>query len=136
MQTETVIPVASEDLILEKRREVKNCVQVAVVTHRCTELLDEALASESVQVERVPINKIISEIPKVREEEDTVIVPVVEEVLVVEHRLLLKEEVRVRRVRELKRYQEYVDIRKQEGIVRLTKTKIAAKNAAADLENK
>ena len=120
MQKEIVIPVASEDLIVEKRREAKNCVQVSIVSHKCREQLEGVLASESVEVERVPVNKFITEIPKLREEGDTVIVPVVEEVLVVEHRLLLKEEIHVRRVRTARQYQQYVDLRKQKGIVRRT----------------
>ena len=39
--------------------------------------------------------------PTIREEGDTIVIPIVEEMLVIERRLLLKEEVRVRRVRSM-----------------------------------
>jgi len=55
--------------------------------------------------------------PAVREEGDTIIVPIVEEVLVIERRLFLKEEVRIRRVRSTERHQESVIIRHQEAVV-------------------
>lgn len=53
------------------------------------------LEHEVVDVERVPIGEDIPEIPPVRQEGDTTVVPVVEEILVVEKRLRLVEEVRI-----------------------------------------
>ena len=51
------------------------------------------------------------------EEGDTIILPVVEEVLVVERRLILKEEVRLRRVRTTRRHTETVTVREQVAVV-------------------
>ena len=48
---------------------------------------------------------------------ETVMPLLVEEVLVIERRLLLKEEVRVRRVRSTERYQESVTLRHHEAVV-------------------
>jgi stress response protein YsnF len=53
----------------------------------------------------------------VREEGDCIIFPVVEEVLKVQRVLMLKEEVRIRRVKGTERYQERVTLRKQEAVV-------------------
>jgi uncharacterized protein (TIGR02271 family) len=50
-----------------------------------------------VEVERVPVNKAVSQLPSVRLEGSTTIIPVVEEVVVVEKRLILVEEIHVRR---------------------------------------
>jgi len=55
--------------------------------------------------------------PAVRDEGDTIVIPIVEEVLVIERRLLLKEEVRVRRVRSTERHQETVTLRHHEAVV-------------------
>jgi stress response protein YsnF len=55
--------------------------------------------------------------PAIRNEGDTVVIPIVEEVLVIERRLLLKEEVRVRRVRSTERHQESVTLRHHEAVV-------------------
>ena len=59
----------------------------------------DSLFSEEADVRRVPVNRVITEIPQTRQEGDVTIVPVVEEVLVVEKRLLLKEEIHIERKR-------------------------------------
>jgi stress response protein YsnF len=55
--------------------------------------------------------------PSVREEGDTLIVPIVEEAVVVERRLVVKEEIHVRRIRRTENYEERVKVRKQEAVV-------------------
>lgn len=117
MQDETVIPILGEDVIFEKRRRAKRRVRVSTVTRQQEEQLDCELLRENVELERVPIGKIISEVPAVREEGDSVIIPVVEEVLVVERRLLLKEEIRVHRTKKMERHHECIIVRRQEGVV-------------------
>ena len=52
-----------------------------------------------------------------REDGDTLIIPIVEEVVVVQRRLVLKEEVRVRRKRETQPYRQCVVVRKQEAVI-------------------
>jgi uncharacterized protein (TIGR02271 family) len=60
------------------------------------ETWDAALTTETVTVERVPVNALVEgEAPQTREEDGVIIIPVLEEVLVVEKRLLLREEVRL-----------------------------------------
>ena len=55
--------------------------------------------------------------PAIRQEGDVTIVPVVEEIVVVERRLMLKEELHVRRVRSTHRHEETVTLRYQEAEV-------------------
>ncbi|MCX6622492.1 MAG: DUF2382 domain-containing protein [Acidobacteria bacterium] len=62
-------------------------------------VFDEPLFIEDVQVERVPVNRIIDTPAETRQEGDVTIVPVMEEVVMIERRLLLKEEVRITRHR-------------------------------------
>jgi hypothetical protein len=62
-------------------------------------LLDEPLFSEDVTVERVPVNRFINGPAQTRQEGDTTIIPVVEEVITIQKRLLLREEVRITRKR-------------------------------------
>lgn len=62
-------------------------------------LVDEPLYVEDVEVERVPVNRIVDGPVETRQEGDITIIPVVEEVVSIQKRLLLKEEVRVRRRR-------------------------------------
>jgi stress response protein YsnF len=114
---ETVIPLFEEELSVSRRVVPTSRVQVSRVTHSHEHLVDELLERERVEVERVAIDKPIDHMPSVREEGDCLIFPVVEEVLKIERVLVLKEEVRIRRVKGTERYQERVTLRKQEAVV-------------------
>jgi len=124
-----VVPLLTEELSVAKQQVVTGRVQISTVTREEAALVNEVLASEHVEIERVPVGKAVDHAPAVREEGDTLIIPVVEEVLVVERRLLLKEEVRVRRVRQEARHQERVNVRRQE--VTITRHPAAKEGAAA-----
>jgi len=124
---EIVVPLLTEELSVSKRVVPKGRVRVSRVTRQHEELVDELLAREYVQVERTAIGRPVDAIPAVREDGDTIIIPIVEEVLTVERRLVLKEEVRIRKIRETERYQERVTLRKQEAVV----TRLPVENSAA-----
>ena len=89
-----VIPVVAEEISIGTEQVTRGVVRVHkhVVTEEKT--VDAAVSAEEVVVERLPINQLVEgDAPEVREENGTVIIPVLEEVLVVEKRLLLREEV-------------------------------------------
>ena len=92
-------------------------MRVSRVTHDHQQLVDELLEHEKVEVEIIPLGHDIEAMPSVRQEGDVTIIPVVEEVLRMERRLVLKEEVHIRRVKQVERHQESVTLRKQEAIV-------------------
>lgn len=114
---EIIVPLLAEEISVSKRTVSKGRVQVSRVTRQHEQLVDELLGREHVEIERRPIDKPVYTVPAVREEGDTVIIPIIEEVLMVERRLVLKEEVRIRRIREAERHQERVTLRKQEAVV-------------------
>jgi uncharacterized protein (TIGR02271 family) len=114
---ETVWPLATEDISVSKRVVPKDQVQIAQVTRQREQLVDELLARENVAVERTVIGRPIDAIPAVREEGDVIVIPLVEEVLTIERRLVLKEEVRIRKVRETEHHQERVTLRQQDVVV-------------------
>ncbi len=93
-----VLPLMTERLAVTRRR-IEHVVQVATVTQERGLRVDEALAHGRIEIEWMPIGRTIGAVPLVREEDDTTVMPVAEEVVVVERRLVLKEEVRIRRVR-------------------------------------
>jgi uncharacterized protein (TIGR02271 family) len=103
-------------------------VRVAKVTRTRDQNIDELLARTSVEVNRVPVGRLIDAMPAVREDGDLTIVPIVEETVVVERRLLLKEELHIRRVQTTERHQETVKLRYQTAEV----TRTPAKNPATD----
>ena len=107
----------AEELSVDKETLETGRVRITTRTREREVLVDENLAREHVEIERVPVGSRIYAVPKVRQEGDTTIVPVVEEALVVERRLMLKEEIRIRRVRTTDRHQETVTLRHQEAVV-------------------
>jgi uncharacterized protein (TIGR02271 family) len=93
---ELVIPVAAEQIHVQKRRVVRGIVRIQTRVETTEKTVDETLIHEEVIVERTPIDKVIGdEHPRIREEDGVLVIPVVEEVLVVSKQLLLKEELRV-----------------------------------------
>lgn len=85
------------------------------VTER-QEMVDEVLRDHRVVVERRPIGLTLlgDEIPQQRYEGDVLIIPVIEEILVTEKRLLLVEEVRVRQIAGTHRKVQQVTLKKEE----------------------
>ena len=114
---ETVLPLLAEEVAVSKQVVETGRVQVARVTHEREQLVDELLAHRTAEIERVPIGRHVDTMPAVREEGDTVVIPIVEELLVIERRLFLKEEVRVRRVISTKRHHESVVLRHHEAVI-------------------
>lgn len=111
------LQLLAEDLSVTKETRETGRVRVSTHTREREALIDEDLARERVEIETIPIARRIDAIPQVRQEGDTTIIPVVEERLVVDRQLVLKEEVRVKRVRTTERYQEKVALREQEAVV-------------------
>ena len=95
---DALIALAEETLSISKRRIETGRVRIGIRTESNEVQANASLLDEHVEVERVPINREVTEVPAVREEGNVTIYPVLEEILVVEKRLVLKEEVHVRRV--------------------------------------
>jgi uncharacterized protein (TIGR02271 family) len=108
-----VLQLLAEEATVERQTVETGRVRVATVTHTRDHLIDELLARTSVEVKRVPIGRIIDAIPPVTDDADLTVIPIVEETLVVERRLVLKEEVHIKRRKTTERYQETVQLRHQ-----------------------
>jgi uncharacterized protein (TIGR02271 family) len=111
------IPLHAEEVFVSRREIKKANVQIALITRTREQLIDEELTHVQIEIERVPIGRTIEGVPPVSHEGDITIIPVVEEVVVVERRLVLKEEVRVRRVSTKQQHQQTVVLRQQEAVV-------------------
>ena len=114
---EAVIRLAAETLNIDKRVVEIGRVRVRRTTTERVDKVKVALARETVEIRRVPIGKRIRKAPRVRETADEIIIPVVEEVLVVERRLMLTAELRIRKVRSTENPVEQVTLRKQKATV-------------------
>lgn len=112
-----VIPIAEEKLRLDKREVTTGKVRVRTSVDVETELVKATLEGETIEVTRVPIDRIVEHAPEVRTENDVTIIPILEEVLVVEKRLVLKEELHLHRRRTIEDVETPVELRKQRAIV-------------------
>lgn len=96
-QGELHIPVTQEVLQVGKRLvETGRGVRVHKTVTETVVRIDEPLMQQGLDIEHVAVNAWVEGAPPVqRHEGDTLVVPVLEEVLVIEKRLRLKEEIRI-----------------------------------------
>ncbi|HWS54667.1 MAG TPA: DUF2382 domain-containing protein [Pyrinomonadaceae bacterium] len=90
-----VVPVIAEQLEVQKRKVEAGGVRVRKTVSEREEVVDEPLLREEVQVRRVPVGRVVEGPVPVRHVGDTIIISLLEEVLVVEKRLMLKEELHI-----------------------------------------
>jgi uncharacterized protein (TIGR02271 family) len=112
-----IIPIVEEGMRVEKRQVVTGRVRVRTVVETLEEIAHASLEGETVEVQRVPRDQIVDVAPAVRTEGEVTIVPVIEEVMVVEKRLVLKEELHIRRRRSTETVEIPVTLRKQRAVV-------------------
>jgi stress response protein YsnF len=112
-----VVPVVEETASVSKRQVPTGKVRVHTHVDTVQELARASLRSDKVDVTRVPIDKIVDAVPAVRTEGDVTIVPVLEEVLVVETKLVLKEEIHIRHGVETENVEVPVVLRRERAVV-------------------
>ncbi len=92
-----VVPLVAEELSVEKRRVERGVVRITKTVSERTETIDLPLMEEHTEVERVAVGRIVESAPPIRYEGDVMIVPLLEEVIVTEKRLMLREELHIRK---------------------------------------
>jgi uncharacterized protein (TIGR02271 family) len=108
-----VVPVVAETLDVGKRT-VERTVRISKTLETKDVTVEEPLRHEHVDVERVEVNRYVDGPVPVREENGTTIVSLVEEVLVVEKRWLLREEIRVTRRVETETFRDVYALRRED----------------------
>lgn len=113
------VPLIEETL--EVAKVARDCGGYRITKHIETreELVNEPLRHEKVEIERRPIGRALegNALPEPRYEGDTYIVPVIEEVIVTEKRLVLVEEVRITRVHGTHHNPQRVTLRKEDILI-------------------
>jgi uncharacterized protein (TIGR02271 family) len=98
VRQELRIPVVREEVRVGKREVERGRVRVRKVHGERQEQVDLPLVRQEVEIQRVPVNRPVAGPVAAREEEDgTVVLSVVEEVLEVHKSWVLREEIRLRR---------------------------------------
>ena len=97
----TVIPVVEEELDIRKQELQTGRILIHKKVDTREIPVEEVLRTSDVDIQRVPMDRVVTEPVESRYEGDTLVIPILEEVLVVEKRLVLREEIRItRRVQE------------------------------------
>ena len=116
-QDREVIPLVKERAVVLKRKKVTGGLRVRTVVRESEEVIDEPLTTEEVEVERVPVDRWVEAPVPIRQEGETTIITLLEEVTVVEKRLRATEEVRITRRRTTRQAAQHVTLRREEAVV-------------------
>jgi len=114
---DAVVPVIAEELDVDKRQVRTGGVRVHKLIHAHDEVVSMPLTRDHVDVRRVVIGRDVDAPLPIRREGDTLIVPVVEEVLIVEKRWRLKEELHVTRRTITEQHEETVTLQREEAVI-------------------
>jgi uncharacterized protein (TIGR02271 family) len=95
--TMLTIPLVAEQLDIQVRTVESGRVHIGTHVVETQQSVDQPLRRDEVEIERIPINRVVERPMPTRVENDVTIVPIYEETLVVTKQLVLKEEVHIRR---------------------------------------
>jgi len=112
-----VIPVVEERLDIHKKEVETGRVAVYLTPREHEEIVRVPLTDEHVEVRRVEVNRFVEAPEPVRQQGDVTIVPVMEEVLVVQKRLRVKHELHLIRRRETREHAQRVTLRSEKAHV-------------------
>ncbi len=110
-----VVPLLEEQLKIARRKVLTGGVRVHKTVRERIETIDEPTLREEVEFERVPVNQFVAAPPEIRREGDVMIVPLLEEVLVIEKKLVLREEIRIKTRRDTLRHPQEFVLRREEA---------------------
>lgn len=116
-ERDLTIPLHEERVEIAKRDVERGRVAVHIRTEQREELVSARLRRDEVTVERVPVGRVVEAPPPVREEDGVLIVPLLEERLIVRTELVLTEELRIVRRSRTEEVQEPVTLRSERAEV-------------------
>jgi len=111
------VPLVEEELQVHKRLVTKGRVRVHTTVETIDHPIREVLKTERVEVTRVPVGQEVQSVPEMRTDGDVTVVPVVEEVVVVEKRLVLKEELHIRKITTDERVDIPVQLHREHAVI-------------------
>lgn len=106
-----------ERVSVNKRAQVTGTVHARTISHEHEQPVEADLSVETLEVERIPVGRFVDAPIPDRQDGDTTVISVIEEVAVVEVRLKLVEEVRITRRTTSRKMTERVTLRRQEVVV-------------------
>lgn len=117
VEARETLPVVEERAVVRKRKKLTGGVRARTVVREVEQVIDEPLLAEEVEVERVRLDRWVEAPIPVRQEGETTIITLHEEVIVVEKRLKAIEEVHLTRHQDRHRASKSVTLRREEVIL-------------------
>ena len=116
LKTPVFVSLIEESLVVGKRLVDQGGYRIVKNVSIREEVVDEPLTTHTVHVERRPIGQLLPSLdaPVSRQEGDTLIIPVVHEVLVTEKRLMLTEELYITRTHTITHQPQTFSLRSEE----------------------
>jgi len=114
---EIVLPLLAEEVTVNRMQVSTGRVRVSTVTREREQVVDEFLNREDVEIEHKPVGKVVERMPAVRRTRNTVIIPVVEEMITISRQLVVREEVHIRLVGRKRRFRQPITLRRQEAVI-------------------
>jgi uncharacterized protein (TIGR02271 family) len=112
------VPIIEEEVKVSKKFVETGRVTLSKKVNESTESFEVPVTEEEISVERITKNELITETPPAsRYEGDVMIIPVLKEVVVIEKRMMLVEEIRVTKKVTQKTEKQEVTVRKEEVTV-------------------
>ena len=117
---ELIIPALEEQVHIGVRQvDTGRGVRLRTAVSEKLEQVEALLRQEEIEVVHVPVDRVVTpeQAPVSRYEGDTLVVPILEEVLVVEKRIRIKEEVRITKIERQQRHVETVPVKSEQVVV-------------------
>jgi uncharacterized protein (TIGR02271 family) len=91
------LEIKQEEAEIQKSRILTGSVKIRTLVETFEDRVAAEVERQDVEITRVPVGRVVTTRPDVRFEDDMTIIPILEEELVVEKRLILREELHIRR---------------------------------------
>lgn len=126
-EAERIIPVVEEEVVTGKRKVVRGTVLIEKKIKSEEISVELPVTSEVINIEHVPRNQYLDSRPEIRYEGDTIIIPVMKEVIV--SKLLLVEEIRITKETRTDTVTKNITLKKEEvNISRIEKQSESSEN--------
>jgi uncharacterized protein (TIGR02271 family) len=116
-EQEIKLPLIEEQLRVSRERVSTGAVRVSIAQEEQVQRLRLQTFEDEASVERVRVERTVDHAVPPWEEGDVLVIPVYEEEVVVQRRLVLKEEVRIQRRRNVRTEEEEVKLTRQRATV-------------------
>ena len=116
-QTTLTLNILKEQALVKKQIVEKAKVHIEKKVHHTEATIHIPVVSEEIEIKKIPVNQYVEIMPQGRYEGDTIVIPVIKEILIVEKKLLLVEEVYVKKHTNTTTEEKNIILREEEIIV-------------------